>query len=191
MTLNHSGPHVMSQLPRPLWKHPKIGVFTKLFLSLSLYIYIYIHVLVGHTLRVMVEDGLLHVYHAWFCGRIGFLTLLPGSVRSLVPRHYWRWAFWAVLSKTCREPTMVKKGQIMSLNVERSWNQINSEYGKQDPNYLTVHTLLYTIVIYYILYIGYIHVNYLLTDLSGSLVCVCVCSVCVCVCVFVCVFVCV
>ena len=133
----------------------------------------------------MVEDGLLHVYHAWFCGRIGFLTLLPGSVRSLVPRHYWRWAFWAVLSKTCREPTMVKKGQIMSLNVERSWNQINSEYGKQDPNYLTVHTLLYTIVIYYILYIGYIHVNYLLTDLSGSLVCVC--SVCVCLCVCLCV----
>jgi hypothetical protein len=128
MTLNHSGPHVMSQLPRPLWKHPKRGVFTKLFLYIYIYILIlyilytyivywvvmciYIHILVGHTLRVMVEDGLLHVYHAWFCGRIGFLTLLPGSVRSLVPRHYWRWAFWAVLSKTCREPTMVKKGQI-------------------------------------------------------------------------------
>ena len=145
--------------------------------------YIYTHILVGHTLRVMVEDGLLHVYHAWFCGRIGFLTLLPGSVRSLVPRHYWRWAFWAVLSKTCREPTMVKKGQI-KYHEPQCWKKLKADKFRVWQTRSKLLDCSHTFVYFCnILYIGYIHVNYLLTDLSGSLVCVCSVCVCLCVCV--------
>ena len=44
-----------------------------------------------------------------FVDRFGFLTLLPGRVRSLVPRHLHGGGWSCAVRKTCRE-SMVKKG---------------------------------------------------------------------------------